>query len=69
MTLQSPKNDAAADGVLPVDKGEGESSFGVVRRVRRILGVKKTGHAGTLDPFATGLLVILLGQGTKLSPF
>jgi tRNA pseudouridine55 synthase len=69
MTLQSRKNDAAVDGVLPVDKQEGESSFAVVRQVRRILGVKKTGHAGTLDPFATGLLVILLGQGTKLSPF
>ena len=55
--------------MLPMDKEEGESSFSVVRRVRRILGVKKTGHAGTLDPFATGLLVILLGQGTKLSPF
>jgi tRNA pseudouridine55 synthase len=57
------------DGVLLVDKEEGESSFNAVRRVRRILGVKKVGHAGTLDPFATGLLVILLGQGTKLSPF
>ena len=56
-------------GVLLVDKEEGESSFGSVKRVRRILGVKKAGHAGTLDPFATGLLVVLLGQGTKLSPF
>jgi len=69
MTPQSPKNDGILDGVLPVDKEEGESSFSAVRRVRRILGVKKAGHAGTLDPFATGLLVILLGQGTKLSSF
>jgi tRNA pseudouridine55 synthase len=69
MTLQSPKSESIVDGVLPVDKEEGESSFGAVRRVRRILGIKKAGHAGTLDPFATGLLVVLLGQGTKLSPF
>ena len=55
--------------MLLVDKEAGESSFGCVRRVRRILGAKKVGHAGTLDPFATGLLVVLLGQGTKLSPF
>lgn len=52
-----------------MDKEEGESSFGSVKRVRRILGVRKVGHAGTLDPFATGLLVMLLGEGTKLSPF
>ena len=55
--------------MLLVDKEAGESSFGCVRKVRRILGVRKAGHAGTLDPFATGLLVVLLGQGTKLSPF
>lgn len=59
----------ASDGILLIDKGEGESSFGVVRRVRRVLNVRKAGHAGTLDPFATGLLVVLLGQGTKLSPY
>lgn len=63
------KDDRIAQGVLLVDKEEGVSSFECVRRVRKILGVKKVGHAGTLDPFATGLLVLLLGQGTKLSPF
>ena len=56
------------DGILLIDKEEGESSFAEVKRVRRILKVKKAGHAGTLDPFATGLLVVLLGQGTKLAP-
>jgi tRNA pseudouridine55 synthase len=56
-------------GVLLVDKEEGESSFGAVKKVKGILGVKKAGHAGSLDPFATGLLVVLLGQGTKLSRF
>lgn len=68
MTLRAPKKDDLA-GLLLVDKGEGESSFESARRVRRILGVRKAGHAGTLDPFATGLLVVLLGQGTKLSSF
>jgi tRNA pseudouridine55 synthase len=57
------------DGILLVDKQEGETSFDVVRKVRKASGVKKVGHAGTLDPFATGLLVVLLGEGTKLSPF
>jgi len=57
------------DGILLVDKNEGGTSFGVVEKVRRVFKVKKAGHAGTLDPFATGLLVVLLGQGTKLSPY
>jgi tRNA pseudouridine55 synthase len=52
-----------------IDKDEGKTSFDVVRELRRLLKVKKVGHAGTLDPFATGLLIILLGQGTKLSSF
>ncbi|MBN1906500.1 MAG: tRNA pseudouridine(55) synthase TruB [Deltaproteobacteria bacterium] len=57
------------DGILLIDKEKGRSSFDSVRMVRRILKCKKTGHAGTLDPFATGLLILLLGQGTKLSPY
>jgi tRNA pseudouridine55 synthase len=57
------------DGILLIDKDEGESSYDVVRKVKSALGIKKVGHAGTLDPFATGLLIILIGQGTKLSPF
>ncbi len=57
------------DGIILVDKEEGKTSFDVVRGVRRLLKVKKVGHAGTLDPFATGLLIILLGQGTKLSSY
>jgi tRNA pseudouridine55 synthase len=69
MSLQSPRSESIVNGVLPLDKEEGESSFSAVRKVRSILGLKKAGHAGTLDPFATGLLVVLLGQGTKLSPF
>ncbi len=57
------------DGILLIDKVEDETSFQVVNRIKKILGIKKVGHAGTLDPFATGLLIILLGQGTKLSPY
>jgi tRNA pseudouridine55 synthase len=55
--------------VLIVDKEEGETSFSVVRKVKKLLDVGKVGHAGTLDPFATGLLLVLVGQGTKLSPY
>ncbi|HYQ61378.1 MAG TPA: tRNA pseudouridine(55) synthase TruB [Desulfatiglandales bacterium] len=58
-----------SDGVLIVDKEEGETSFSVVRKVKKLLKVSKVGHAGTLDPFATGLLLVLVGQGTKLSPY
>jgi len=57
------------DGIIIVDKESGPSSFRVVERAKGLLKVKKAGHAGTLDPFATGVLVVLLNQGTKLSPF
>lgn len=53
-------------GVLLVDKPAGPTSHDVVLRVRRALGVKSAGHAGTLDPAATGLLVVCLGDGLKL---
>lgn len=53
------------DGVLPIDKPAGMSSHDVVAAVRRSLGGVKTGHAGTLDPFATGLLLVLVGAATK----
>jgi len=56
------------DGVILIDKEGGRTSFDVVRQVRRFSGIKKVGHAGTLDPFATGLLIVMLGEGTKLSP-
>ena len=51
--------------VLPMDKPGGITSFGVIRRLRRILGVRKIGHAGTLDPMATGLLIMLVGKATR----
>jgi tRNA pseudouridine55 synthase len=59
------------DGILLIDKPAGATSHDVVARVRRLLRptVKKVGHAGTLDPFATGLLVVLIGRATKLARF
>ncbi len=53
------------DGVLLIDKPRGITSHDVVARVRRALGGARTGHAGTLDPFATGLLLVLVGRATK----
>ncbi len=55
------------DGVLLVDKPAGPTSHDVVARIRKHFGIRKVGHGGTLDPQATGLLVILLQRGTKLS--
>lgn len=57
------------DGLLLIDKPSGLTSHDVVNRMRRHLGFKKIGHGGTLDPMATGLLILLLGRGTKLSSF
>lgn len=55
------------EGLLLVDKPSGMTSHDVVDAIRRRFGFRKVGHGGTLDPMATGLLVILLGRGTKLS--
>lgn len=55
------------DGALLVDKPAGPTSHDVVEVVRRHFALPKVGHAGTLDPAATGLLILLLGRGTKLS--
>lgn len=57
---------SAPHGILLVDKAEDRTSHDVVARVRWLLGTKKVGHAGTLDPMATGLLVLGVGQGTRL---
>jgi tRNA pseudouridine55 synthase len=60
MNLSNP------DGVLLVDKASGMTSHDVVAITRRALNTKKVGHCGTLDPLATGLLIIVLGRGTKI---
>jgi len=57
----------ALDGALLIDKPSGPTSHDVVDAIRRQFGIKKVGHCGTLDPAATGLLIIVLGRGTKLS--
>ncbi len=62
-----PPRALSPSGLLLIDKPEGPSSFAVVAEVRRRTGAR-TGHAGTLDPFATGLLLVLSGASTKLAP-
>ena len=57
----------ALDGAILIDKPSGPTSHDVVDAIRRHFGIKKVGHCGTLDPNATGLLIIVLGRGTKLS--
>jgi len=59
----------APHGVLIVDKPQGPTSHDIVARVRRALGTKAVGHAGTLDPMATGVLVVLVGEAAKLSAY
>jgi tRNA pseudouridine55 synthase len=56
-------------GVLVIDKPRGMTSHDVVARVRRALATRRVGHAGTLDPMATGVLVVLVGEATKLAPW
>ena len=57
------------DGILIIDKPEGWTSHDVVGKTRKILRTKRIGHTGTLDPFATGVLVILVGKATRLAQF
>src|SRR3954470_21729804 len=57
------------NGALIVDKPAGLTSHDVVARVRKIIGERRVGHTGTLDPFATGVLVVLVGKATRLLQF
>lgn len=59
----------AEPAVIVFDKPEGPTSHDVVARTRRLAGTRRVGHAGTLDPMASGVLLILLGEATKLSPY
>lgn len=63
--MNSSRHDSI-DGVLLVDKGPDMTSHDVVAVARRTLGIKKIGHCGTLDPMATGLLILVIGRGTKI---
>ena len=62
-------NDAPIDGLLLIDKPADITSHDVVHRVRRAIGQKSVGHTGTLDPLATGLMILVLGEATKLSDY
>ncbi len=73
MTLSIPKSEIRdslpGDGVLIIDKPEGLTSHDVVARVRKILKTRRVGHTGTLDPFATGVLVVCINRATRLAQF
>jgi tRNA pseudouridine55 synthase len=58
-----------AQGVLVVNKPSGPTSHDIVAQARRLFGTRRVGHAGTLDPLASGVLLVLLGEGTKLAPY
>jgi tRNA pseudouridine55 synthase len=60
---------ASLDGILVVDKPRGRTSHDVVEAVRRLVGFRQIGHLGTLDPLATGVLVLALGKATRLARF
>ena len=64
-----PVRTTATDGLLLVDKGPGVTSHDVVALARRSLRTRRIGHTGTLDPFATGLLVLLVGRATRLARY
>lgn len=57
------------DGILNINKPEGRTSFSIVAMIRRLTGERRVGHAGTLDPAATGVLPVCLGQGTRIVEF
>jgi tRNA pseudouridine55 synthase len=67
-TMAKP-TEPALDGVLLVDKPQGITSHDVVSKVRRGLGQREVGHTGTLDPMATGLMLVTLGRATRISRF
>jgi tRNA pseudouridine55 synthase len=69
MRRSPPVRTSAIDGLLLVDKPSGVTSHDAVAVARRALGTKRVGHTGTLDPFATGLLVLLVGRGTRLAQY
>lgn len=60
---------ASIDGILVIDKPQGKTSHDVVETVRRLVGFRQIGHLGTLDPLATGVLVLALGRATRLARF
>jgi tRNA pseudouridine55 synthase len=68
---EAPEPDGSAEisGILPIDKPTGMTSHDVVDEIRRLYGVKRVGHTGTLDPAASGLLLVMLGRATRVAPY
>lgn len=69
MSFFGLEDSASTSGMLLVDKPSGPTSHDVVHRVRKLSGIEKVGHGGTLDPMASGLLPLLVGDATKMSAF
>ena len=65
MVYRNEENKNTAENVILIDKPKGISSFDVIRILRKKFGVRKMGHAGTLDPLASGLMIVGVGEGTK----
>jgi tRNA pseudouridine55 synthase len=68
-TEESRDYNGSMDGCFVIDKPAGMTSHDVIARVRKIIGERRVGHTGTLDPFATGVLVVLVGRATRLAQF
>ena len=69
MNRQNALKEKLNDRVLPVNKSAGSSTYDCIRKLKGLVRLKRVGHAGTLDPLATGLILILTGEGTKLSNY
>src|ERR1700733_6649651 len=67
--MPRPPKPGSIDGILVIHKPQGRTSHDVVETVRRLVGFRQIGHLGTLDPMATGVLVLLLGRATRLMRF
>ena len=57
------------NGVILIDKPSGRTSYDMIERLKKVPGVRKAGHTGTLDPLATGVLPVCINEGTKLAQF
>lgn len=69
MNKQDALKERLNDRILPVNKSTGSSTYDCIRKLKRFVRLERVGHAGTLDPLATGLILILTGEGTKLSNY
>ncbi|MBQ3126282.1 MAG: tRNA pseudouridine(55) synthase TruB, partial [Clostridia bacterium] len=67
--MAKPQDDPTLSGVLLLDKPKGPTSHDMVGRVRRLYGTRRVGHTGTLDPLATGLLIVLVGRAAKAAEY